>query len=129
MNVPVFAVPLDERQHCGADFDILGFPTPLAHAIRAKHEELALALVDLPDQELDCPLNGISALHFAAQAGMLRLAWQLGMAWILTNRELLVVLQFVTRSHMVNSLSSSSCSSSIVRGVGFRKCWKGLAGL
>jgi len=77
MNVPIFAIPLDERRHCGTDADVLGYRTPLSHAILGKHEELALALIELPNQELNCPETKTSALHLAAHAGMLSLARQL----------------------------------------------------
>jgi len=75
--VPIFAIPLNERRHCGTDADVLGYWTPLSHAILGKHEELALALIGLPNQELNCPETKASALHLAAHAGMLRLARQL----------------------------------------------------
>lgn len=77
MNVPIFAIPLDEQRCFGTDADVLVYRTPLANAIRGKHEELALAMIGLPNQELDCPATKTSALHLAARAGMLRLARQL----------------------------------------------------
>jgi ankyrin repeat protein len=81
MKVPIFAFPQDERQRIkdkgGAEpFEPADW-TPLASAIKHEHEDLALALIDLPNQALECPDNETSPLHLAAEAGMLRLAWQL----------------------------------------------------
>lgn len=78
--VSVFAVPLDEWAVLGSkaadDEGPEGIST-LSHAILGEHEELALALIGLPGQELDCPAHKTSALHLAAGRGMLRLAKQL----------------------------------------------------